>query len=155
MNTGIQSLVAKYAPALLPMAIALVGGLQVAMADNDFTAQEVWQFVALAAGAIVTWAVPLLDARWAGALKVAANVLAAVAVLLADMLTNGSITWNATTIIFVSMAALQALSAEIGVGIRLDAVKPVLDAREAGVVPVITTVDPKAVQAAETVQFSN
>lgn len=140
------SLLAKYAPALMPLAIALVAGLQVMLADNIATPKEAWQFAALAAGAFVTWAVPLLKTQFAALLKILANVVAAAAVIFIDMLNNGEIVWDFATITFVVLGLLQAFAAQLGVGVRLDAQKAVIDSRSNPGVPNITSVDKPALQ---------
>jgi len=138
-----QSLLAKFAPALLPMAVLLLGGLQNAYADNTVTDTEMWQLIALGAGALVTFIVPLLQGPWAAGLKTGANVLAAVAALIIPMLPQFE--WSTSAVLFVVVGAIQALSAEIGVGVRLDQAKEVIDSRENPAVPTITTLDPRAV----------
>ena len=142
------SLLAKYAPALMPLAIALIAGLQVMLADNVASPKEAWQFTALAAGAVVTWAVPLLKTQFAAALKVLANVVAAAAVLFIDMLNNGEIIWDFATITFVVLGLVQAFAAQIGVDVRVDAQKAVIDSRADAGVPNITSVDKPALQVA-------
>jgi hypothetical protein len=140
-----QSLLAKFAPALMPMAVLILGGFQAAFADDELTSTEMWQLVALSAGAVVTFIVPLLNGAWAGALKTGANVLAAVAALVIPMLPQFE--WSTSAVLFIVVGAIQALSAEIGVGVRLDQAKEVIDSRENPGVPTITTLDPLAVEA--------
>lgn len=140
-----QSLLAKFAPALLPLAVLLLGGLQTAFADNDISSTEVWQLIALSAGALVTFIVPLLKGPWAAGLKTGANVLAAVAALIIPILPQFE--WSATSVLFIVIGAIQALAAQIGVDIRLDQAKTVIDSRETAGVPTITSLDPAAVDA--------
>ena len=139
-----QSLLAKFAPALLPMLVLILGGLQNAFADNIVTDTEMWQLVALGAGAVVTFIVPLTGGAWAGILKTGANVAAAVAALIIPMLPQFE--WSTSAVLFIVVGAIQALSAEIGVGVRLDQAKEVIDSRENPAVPTITTLDSKAVE---------
>lgn len=139
-----QSLLAKFAPALLPMAVLILGGFQNAFTDNDLSPTEVWQLVALGAGAIVTFIVPLVGGSWAGILKTGANVAAAVAALIIPMLPQFE--WSTSAVLFIVVGAIQALSAEIGVGVRLDQAKEVIDSRENPAVPTITSLDNKAVE---------
>lgn len=146
-----QSLLAKYAPVLMPLVIALLGGLQVMFADNKATWLEGWQFVALVVAAVLTWAVPLLDSKRAGLVKVGANVLGALAVVMIDLIETGTFAWNISTLLFVAVAIAQALSAQVGTGVRLDAQKQVIDSRNNPDVPTITSLDP----AAEKVLLSN
>ncbi|MFN4000858.1 hypothetical protein [Microcella sp.] len=111
----------KYAAALLPAIIILLGALQTALADNVIDQVEAGQLLALVAGVITSYLVPLSAGRWAGLLKTGAAVLAAVATLLIPLLVG--FTWQA--LIIVALAALQAIATEIGVNVRVE--EPHLD----------------------------
>jgi hypothetical protein len=142
-----QSLLARYAPALLPLAVAILGPLQLYMSDNQFTAEEVWLFIAAAAAAAGTWAVPLLKTGWAGALKVGLNLLVVLAGIVIPLIPGND--WSFSIIVGIGLALLQAVAAEIGVSVRLDAQKPVIDSRNDPGVPTITSLDPEALRVVE------
>lgn len=59
----------KYLAALLPGIIILFGGLQTALADERIDSVEGSQLLALTAGILVTFVVPIVDGRWAGLFK--------------------------------------------------------------------------------------
>lgn len=104
----------KYLAALLPGIIILVGGLQTALADDRIDATEGGQLIALTAGVIITFVVPIVDGRWAGLLKTGSAMVAAVATLIIPLLLGFS--WQA--LVIVALAALSALATEIGVQVR-------------------------------------
>lgn len=104
----------RYAAALLPALVILFGALQAAIADGIVSETEGAQLIALVAGLIATYVVPLVAGAWAGLLKTGAAILAAVATLVIPMFTGFS--W--TALLIVAIAALQALATEIGVQVR-------------------------------------
>lgn len=106
----------KYAAALLPAIIILLGALQTALADNVIDQVEAGQLLALVAGVVATYLVPLVDGRWVGLLKTGMAIIAAIATLLIALLVDFS--WQA--LIIVALAGLQVLATEIGVHVRLD-----------------------------------
>lgn len=106
----------KYAAAILPALIILLGALQTALADNVIDQVEAGQLIALVAGVVTTYFVPLSSGRWAGALKTGAAVLAAIATLIVPLIVGFS--WQ--SLIVVALAVLQALATEIGVHVRTD-----------------------------------
>lgn len=106
----------KYAAALLPAIIILLGALQTALADNIIDQVEAGQLLALVAGVVATYLVPLVDGRWAGALKTGMAILAAIATLLIALIVDFS--WQA--LIIVALAGLQVLATEIGVHVRVE-----------------------------------
>lgn len=106
----------KYAAAILPAIIILLGALQTALADNIIDQVEAGQLLALVAGVVATYMVPLVDGRWAGALKTSMAILAAIATLLIALLVDFS--WQA--LIIVALAGLQVLATEIGVHVRVE-----------------------------------
>lgn len=127
-----MSLFRKYAAALLPAAIILLGALQTALADNRIDATEGGQMIALLAGVGLAWGVPLVKGIWAGALKTGFTALAAIATLIIPFFTGFS--WQALVIIF--LAVLQAIATQIGVAVRTE----LIDARETNVVTNVTNV---------------
>lgn len=104
----------KYLAALLPGFIILFGGLQTALADDRIDAVEGGQLIALTAGVLITFVVPIVDGRWAGLLKTGAAMVAAVATLIIPLILGFS--WQA--LVIVALAALSALATEIGVQVR-------------------------------------
>jgi hypothetical protein len=106
----------KYAAAILPALIVLFGALQTALADNVVDQVEAGQLLALVAGLITTYFVPLLSGRRAGLLKTGAAVLAAIATLILPLIFG--FTWQA--LVIVALAALNAIATEIGVQSRVE-----------------------------------
>ncbi|MFF8187746.1 hypothetical protein ACF044_10860 [Microbacterium sp. NPDC016588] len=104
----------NYLAALLPGIIILFGGLQTALADERIDAVEGGQLLALTAGVLLTYVVPLVQGRWAGLLKTGSAILAAVATLIIPLLLG--FTWQA--LVIFALAALSALATEIGVQVR-------------------------------------
>ena len=140
-------MIQKYGAALVSIALAAVVFLQSAFAD-DLDAAEVAQLVAIVAGAVITFLVPLLSGPWAGGLKTGAAIAAAAAAAIAPFLLTGTITPEQWMV--VALAVLNALGVEVGVQAR----KSMIDAGTIvdGVTPVITTlqaqaIDPEGVRA--------
>lgn len=106
----------KYAAAILPALIILLGALQTALADNVIDQVEAGQLLALVAGVITTYFVPLVDGRWSGLLKTGAAVLAAIATMILPLVFG--FTWQA--LVIVALAALNAIATEIGVQSRVE-----------------------------------
>lgn len=121
-----MSLFRKYAAALLPAIIVLLGALQTALADSRIDETEGGQLLVLVAGVGVTYFVPIVHGWWAGALKTGFAVLAAIATLIIPFITGFS--WQA--LVIIALAALQAIATEIGVNARTE----ILDARESNVI---------------------
>jgi hypothetical protein len=135
----------KYLAAIVPILTAAVVFLQSAFVD-ELDAAEVAQLVAIVAGAFITYLVPLLSGRWAGALKTGAAILAAAATAIAPFVLQGRVTADQWMV--VAFAVLSALGVEVGVQAR----RSIIDARDQGaaVPPVVTTafaVDPEGVRA--------
>lgn len=107
----------KYAAALVSIALAAVVFLQSAFADSLDVA-EVAQLVAIVAGAIITFLVPLLGGSWAGGLKTGAAIIAAAATAVAPFLLTGTITPEQWMV--VALAVLNVLGVELGVQARKD-----------------------------------
>lgn len=121
-----MSLFRKYAAALLPAIIVLLGALQTGLADGRIDETEGGQLLALVAGVGVTYCVPIVHGWWAGALKTGFAVLAAIATLIIPFITGFS--WQA--LVIIALAALQAIATEIGVNARTE----ILDARDSNVI---------------------
>ncbi len=105
----------KYAAALLSIAIVILTAF-VAIPSGERTPETLWQLALLAIGAIVTYWVPLVDARWAGILKTGAAICAAVIGALIPLLGTGTL--SSTQIVVLVLAGLNALAVEVGVGMR-------------------------------------
>lgn len=103
-----------FAAALLPAAFLILGAVQVAIADNRIDEVEGGQLIALAAGPVFQYFLPLLPGKWAGGLKTGFAVLAAIATLIIPLVIG--FTWQA--LVLVGLAAVQALATEIGVQLR-------------------------------------
>lgn len=117
------TLFAKYAATLLPALGILFGVLQIILADDLIDDTEKGQLIAVVAGLIITYLVPLLKWWvWSGALKVGASVIAAVATLIVPTFTGG---FNANTWLIFGIALLNALATELGVDMRKDAIDAV------------------------------
>lgn len=104
----------KYLAALLPGIIILFGGLQTALADERIDATEGGQLLALTAGVLLTYVVPIVDGKWAGLFKTGSAILAAVATLIIPLILGFS--WQ--SLVIFALAALSALATEIGVQVR-------------------------------------
>lgn len=125
----------KYLAALLPGFIILFGGLQTALADDRIDSVEGGQLLALTAGVLVTFVVPIVDGHWRGLFKTGSAIFAAVATLIIPLVLGFS--WQA--LVIFALAALSALATEIGVQVRND--KPIdAGTSDGGRVPNITVV---------------
>lgn len=111
-------MIQKYAAALISVGIILVGYLA-QLGDGVFGGPNVVQLGALVVAAIGTYVAPLLAGRWAAAAKVALPVLAAIFAAVYPFVVAGHLTGNQIAIVF--LAALQALGAQVGADLRLDA----------------------------------
>jgi hypothetical protein len=142
---------ARYAAALLPLAVLVLGVLDAAQRSGASLLgwQTIIQLVILLATTGASFWLPLVPGRWAGALKTGAGIVGAVASALIATIPSGEFT-SATLILFLTAAA-KAVATEVGVQIRVDARK-VIDATATprGVVPSITTLPD--IGAAETEQ---
>lgn len=127
----------KYLAALLPGIIILFGGLQTALADERIDSVEGGQLLALTAGIIVTFVVPIVDGRWAGLFKTGAAIFAAVATLIIPLVLGFS--WQ--SLVIFALAALSALATEIGVQVR--AAAPIdAGSADGGNVPDVSSLPP-------------
>jgi predicted outer membrane lipoprotein len=114
------TLFAKYAATLLPALGILFGVLNIILADELIDDTEKGQLIAVVAGLVLTYLLPLLKTwRWAAALKVGASVVAAVATLIIPTFTGG---FNANTLLIFGVAVLNALATELGVDMRKDVI---------------------------------
>jgi hypothetical protein len=113
MNTLIQ----KYGAALLPALATLLTTFQLFRQDGVIDETERGQFLILIAGLIVTYAVPLVKGRWAGALKTGAQLVAAVGMLVFPLISGG---FETDALIVFALALVNALLTEIGVQARTD-----------------------------------
>lgn len=109
----------KYAAALISIALVAFAFLKTALAD-ELDAAEVWQLVALVAGAITTFMLPLVNGPWAGALKTGSAVVVALATAVVPFALQGTITSEQLTI--VALAVLNALGVQVGVDARKTAI---------------------------------
>lgn len=108
-------MIQKYGAALISIALVAFAFLKTALA-NHLDAAEVAQLIALVAGAVTVYFVPLLGGVWAGGLKTGAAIVAAAATALVPFLLQGTITPEQWTI--VALAVLNALGVEVGVNAR-------------------------------------
>lgn len=104
----------KYAAAILPALIVLLGALQTSLADGTVTESEAGQLIVLVGGTIAVYFVPLSEGAWRGALKTGAAVVTAVGSLIIPLLVG--FTWESAVIF--ALAALSAIATEMGVGFR-------------------------------------
>lgn len=113
-------MIARYAAALLPLAILVLGVLDAAerIGANLLGWQTVVQIVILLATTGAAYWLPLVPGRWVGALKTGAAVVGAIASALVATIPTGEFT-SATLILFLT-AAIKAVATEIGVQIRTD-----------------------------------
>lgn len=107
----------KYLAALLSIGIVVLTAF-VAIPEGERNPATIGQLAILALGAIVTYLVPLLESRWAGALKTGAAVAAALIAAIIPFWAEGAIT--AIQVAVVALAALNALAVEVGVQVRKD-----------------------------------
>jgi hypothetical protein len=131
-------MIQKYIAAIVPILTAAAVFLQSAFNDELLDASEVWQLVALVAGAIAIYLLPLMPGKWAGAAKTGAAIVAALATAVVPYALQGHLTPE--QIMVVAIAVLNALGVEVGVQAR----KTFIDARDTNVV---TSLDPEGVRA--------
>lgn len=140
-------MIQKYGAALISIALVAFAFLKTAFAGDDaLDAAEVWQLVALVAGAIATFFLPLVPIGWAGALKTGAAAIAALATAVVPFALQGALTFEQITII--ALAVLNALGVEVGVQARASGLRGAVsgtDLRGGATDP--ATVDPEGVRA--------
>lgn len=114
--------IARYLPALLPLAVSVLGILEAARAAGTGTLldwQTITQIVLLLAGTgVVAW-LPLVDARWQGAFKTGAAIVFAVVSAVVAVAPDGHFT--KANIILVITAVIKAVATQFGVVVRVDA----------------------------------
>lgn len=140
-------MIQKYGAALISIALVAFAFLKTAFAgDGILDAAEVWQLVALVAGAILTFLLPLVPLAWAGALKTGAAAVAALATAIIPFALQGTLTYEQIAI--VALAVLNALGVEIGVQARASGI--VTHAAAAGSPPVADPEGAKALRVRST-----
>lgn len=144
LNLGLN----KWAAGLLTLAITVLTGA-VAIPESAWASPlTVWQFAGMIVATVVVIFLPLSQGRWAAALKVIGALLSALIANVIGILTSGLTDWGYAQYLLVGLALLNALAAELGVSVRVDAAKQVIAAPEVSSAAV-QTVDPKAVVVAE------
>ena len=108
----------KYSAALISIALVAFAFLKTALA-NDIDAAEVAQLVALVAGAIITYLVPLVSGPWAGVLKTGFAAVAAAATAIGPFVLQGYISAEQWTVVI--LAVLNVLGVQVGVAARASA----------------------------------
>lgn len=106
----------KYATALLSFITVLATPLT-AMLAAPVTTIAIWQFVAVAAGAVGAFIVPLAPTTWQGFFKTGVAILGAVAAAVIPIVAQE---WTAQSTLIVVMAVVNILATELGVVIRTD-----------------------------------
>lgn len=135
-------MIQKYGAALISIALVAFAFLKTALADS-IDAAEVAQLIALVAGAVIVYLVPLVPIRWSGALKTGAAVLAAAMTAIVPFLLQGTITPEQWTI--VALAVLNALGVEVGVQARASGI--VADTATGQPVSTAVLADPEGLKA--------
>lgn len=144
LNLGLN----KWAAGLLTLAITVLTGA-VAIPESAWSSPlTLWQFGGLVVSTIVVIFLPLASGAWAGAIKVIGALASALVANVIGLLTSGLDDWGFTQYMLIGLAILNALAAELGVSLRVDAAKQVIAAPEVSSAGV-QTVDPKAVVVAE------
>lgn len=120
-------IVNKYLSGLLAVLIVGITAFQAALVDG-FTVTEAWQLAGLLVGVFVTTYVPLLEAGWAGALKVAGAVVGAGIAAVVPFVTGG---WSMSAVVIVVLAVLNALAVQLGVNVRVDSARKIVNESDA------------------------
>jgi hypothetical protein len=135
-----DALLKRYAPALLPFAVA-VAGIFTALGDANLGALTDWRTWAQVVIVLVTTAavylLALLPTGWRGAFKVGAPIVATLLTAAVAAVPTGE-PLNKANLVLIATALFKIVATQLGVAIRLEPVK--LDARStpAGTVPVVT-----------------
>lgn len=108
----------KYFAALISVAIVVLTAL-LAVPTGEIQGAAIAQLVAIGAGAVATYFLPLVDISWRGVLKTGAAAIAAVVSILVPILEAHGIP-NSTQVALMVLAVVNALGVEIGVNIRTD-----------------------------------
>lgn len=113
----------RYASALLPLAVVILGVLDAAQRAGSSLIgwQTITQLILLVATTGAAYWLPLVPGKWAGALKTGASIVGAIASALIATIPDGHFT-QATLILFLT-AAFKAVAVQLGVSIRTDAAK--------------------------------
>jgi hypothetical protein len=110
----------KYAAALLPFFILVVGASQTVLQDPK-NLTVIVTFAILVAGAVATYIVKLLPGGWQGGVKTGIAILTTILSAVLPFLLPGGFTPGANLPV-VAVAILNALATEFGVQIRTDPV---------------------------------
>lgn len=136
----------KWAAGLLTLAITVLTGA-VAIPEASWAIPlTVWQFAGMVVGTVLAIFLPLSTGPWTAGLKVGGALIAALIGNVVGVLAEGG-EWGYTAWLLLGLALLNALAAQLGVGIRVDSATQAIEA-EASSAPV-QAVDPKAVEVAE------
>lgn len=114
MNSNV---LARYAPAIIQLAIVLVGAL--AQLTGQITVTDALQLIPLAGNAVLVYLVPLFGPAQRSGWKTGIAVLGAVAAAAIPFQQTGHITGAQLAVVI--LAGLQVLGAHVGVQIRNDA----------------------------------
>jgi hypothetical protein len=135
-----DALLKRYAPALLPFAVA-VAGIFTALGDANLGALTDWRTWAQVVIVLVTTAavylLALLPTGWRGAFKVGAPILATLLTAAVAAVPTGE-PLNKANLVLIATALFKIVATQLGVAIRLEPVKIDARATPAGAVPVIT-----------------
>lgn len=138
----------RYTTALLPLGVLILGVLTAA--NETGLALVSWQTIVQLIILVVTtglsfW-LPLVPGKWAGAAKTGAGIIGAIASALVATLPDGGHFTTATLLLFLT-SALKAVATQVGVQIRVDAAKAIDPVATADpVVPATTSLpDPSKV----------
>jgi hypothetical protein len=120
----LPSLAHKYLVAALQAGFVVLTALLAVLQKGTVTGVDVWQLIGVGVGAVLAVWLPLVGTKQAALLKI-------VGVLVGALITAGAIFfapggWNATNIIIVILAVLNALFTQIGVAVRVDGVAKAL-----------------------------
>lgn len=109
----------KYAAALLPFFVLVFGASATVFpkAGEPVDWNATAQFVVLVLGAVVTYLVPLLSAKWQGAAKTGVAIAAAIVSALLPFVLPGGFDPSVSVPVII-VAVLNVLSTELGVQIR-------------------------------------
>jgi hypothetical protein len=117
VNTTIEeSPFSKYAAALLPFAIIVIGGLQTVL-DNPGNWSVIVAFALLVAGNVGAYGLRLLPGRWQGVLKTGVQIVTVGLTALVPFILPGGFDPQANVTLIV-VAVLNAFATELGVRIR-------------------------------------
>lgn len=107
----------KYAAALLPFFILVIGASQTVFAGDSTDWNAIITFAILVLGAVLTYIVPLTESKWQGALKTGIAILTVILSALLPFILPGGFDPTVNVPIII-VAVLNALATEFGVQIR-------------------------------------